>query len=350
MKKKIVIGIVVFFMLVLLVPLLLQMKHGASVQYKAVLYSVTKYHQITMEWDDENEEVADSGYRVGWGVEILGLEIFNNVKYVSDRDSIGGEQTDFLKNISQDYTLEDARIDGCVCFDNGDITEGQKIWDEFVNATEKQEDAIVRLAFYYSLDEEQCDPEYYESVKDEYPVLYIQELTYKDDSYTIRWFEEGKEIKTTYKYLMKYEGEPESETALYESYLRYVLTNDNTVTWEQIWRGLASSKLGDAIDHQVVYQKYNYNHNTQEYCNAKVLEVYEDYFLAECLDVTSGLLKTGAKVMVPKEVVSAAGVPELNTGDHIRIVYNGLKRTKTEEMKIVYAIYHLDEEGEIISE
>ena len=88
----------------------------------------------------------------------------------------------------------------------------------------------------------------------------------------------------------------------------------------------------------------------QEYCNAKVLEVYEDYFLAECLDVTSGLLKTGAKVMVPKEIVSAAGVPELNTGDHVRIVYNGLKRTKTEEMKIVYAIYHLDEEGEIISQ
>ena len=350
MKKKIVIGIVVFVMLVLLIPIRLQMKDGGSVQYKAVLYSVTKYHQITMEWDDKNEEVADSGYRVGWGVEILGLEIFNNVKYVSDADSIRGEQTYFLKNISQDYTLEDARIDGCVCFDNGDITEGQKIWDEFVNATNTQDEATVRLAFYYSLDEEQCDPEYYESVKDEYPVLYIQKLTYKDDSYTIRWFEEGEEIKKTYKYLMKYEGEPESETALYESYLRYVLTNDNTVTWEQIWRGLASSKLGDAIDHQVVYQKYNYNHNKQEYCNAKVLEIYEDCFLAECLDVTSGLLKTGEKVMVSKNVVSAKGVPELNTGDHIRIVYNGLKRTTTEEMKIVYAIYRLDEEGEIISE
>ena len=350
MKKKIVIGIVVFFMLVLLVPIRLQMKDGGSVQYKAVLYSVTKYHQITMEMDDENEGIVDSGHLDGWGIEILGIEIFNNTKYVSDADSIQENQTDFLKNISEDYTLEDARIDGCVCFDNGDITEGQKIWDEFVNATEKQEDAIVRLAFYYSLDEEQCAPEYYESVKDEYPVLYIQELTYKDDSYTIRWFEEGKEIKKTYKYLMKYEGEPESETALYESYLRYVLTNDNTVTWEQIWRGSISSQLGDAIDHKVVYQKYNYNHNTQEYCNAKVLEIYEDCFLAECLDVTSGLLKTGTKVMVTKNIVAAAGVPELNAGDHIRIVYNGLKRTKTEEMKIVYAIYHLDENGQIISQ
>lgn len=350
MKKKIVIGVVAFFVLVLLTPVRLQMKDGGSVQYKAVLYSVTKYHQIIMEMDDENEGVVDSGHLVGWGVEVLGLEIFNNAKYVSDTDSIREEQTDFLKNISQDYTLEDAKIDGCVCFDNGDITEGQKIWDEFVNTTNKQEDATVRLAFYYSLDEEQCDPEYYESVKDEYPVLYIQELTYKDDSYTIRWFEEGEEIKKTYKYLMKYEGEPESETALYESYLRYVLTNDNTVTWERIWRSLASSRLGDAIDHKVVYQKYNYNHNTQEYCNAKVLEVYEDYIVVECLDVTSGLLKTGTKTVVTKDIVSAKGVPKLTIGDNIRIVYSGLKRTEPEEMKIVYAIYHLDEKGEIISE
>lgn len=350
MKKKIVIGIVIFFMLVLLIPIRLQMKDGGSVQYKAVLYSVTKYHQITLKEDSEDERIIESGYRVGWGVEVLGSEIFNNVKYVSDTDSIRGEQTDFLKNISQDYTLEDARIDGCVCFDNGDITEGQKIWDEFVNATNKQEDATVRLAFYYSLDEEQCDPEYYESVKDEYPVLYIQELTYKDDSYTIRWFEEGEEIKKTYKYLMKYEGEPESETALYESYVRYVLTNDNTVTWEQIWRGMISSQLGDGIDHKVVYQKYNYNHNTQEYCNAKVLQIYEDYIVIECSEITSGLLKAGTKTIVTKNIVSAKGVPELNLGDSIRIVYNGLKRTEPEEMKIVYAIYHLNEAGEIISE
>jgi len=56
-------------------------------------------------------------------------------------------------------------------------------------------------------------------------VLYIQELTYKDDAYIIRWFEDGAEIKKTYKYLMKYEGEPESETALYESYLRFLASD-----------------------------------------------------------------------------------------------------------------------------
>lgn len=114
MKKKIVIGIVVFFVLALLIPVRLQMKDGGSVQYKAVLYSVTKYHQITLEADSEDEEIVEAGYRVGWGIEILGIEIFNNTKYVRDADSIREvieNQTDYLKNISKDYTLEDARID-----------------------------------------------------------------------------------------------------------------------------------------------------------------------------------------------------------------------------------------------
>ena len=84
MKKKIVIGIVVFVMLVLLIPIRLQMKDGGSVQYKAVLYTVTKYHQITLQENLEDEGIIESGYCVGWGVEVLGLEIFNNVKYVSD--------------------------------------------------------------------------------------------------------------------------------------------------------------------------------------------------------------------------------------------------------------------------
>ena len=91
MKKKIVIGIVVFVMLVLFVPIRLQMKDGGSIQYRAVLYSVTKYHQITVKENLEDEGIIESGYLVGWGVKILGLDIFNNVKYVSDADSISKE-------------------------------------------------------------------------------------------------------------------------------------------------------------------------------------------------------------------------------------------------------------------
>lgn len=89
MKRKIVIGIVVFFLLVLLIPIPLQMKDGGSVQYRALFYNVTKYHQIALNTEEsESGEVIESGHLVGWGIEILGIEIFNNVKYVRDEESI----------------------------------------------------------------------------------------------------------------------------------------------------------------------------------------------------------------------------------------------------------------------
>ena len=51
---------------------------------------------------------------------------------------------------------------------------------------------------------------------------------------------------------MKYEGQAESPDASYNSYIRYVLTNDDKVTWQELMHGMLSSQLGDYIDHQSV--------------------------------------------------------------------------------------------------
>ena len=61
-----------------------------------------------------------------------------------------------------------------------------------------------------------------------------------------------------YEYMLRYEDEAESETALYSSYVRYVLTHDETVTWEDIFRGMVSSQLGDWIDASTVYMDLIY--------------------------------------------------------------------------------------------
>lgn len=220
-NKKVIVRLIIVVMLLLFVPIPLHLKDGGTVVYRAVLYKLTKYHKIAMDTTVETEAgtIVESGHHVGWGIEFLGMEIFNNTKYVPDSQNY----SDSLENISITYTLEDAKKAEFVCFENGDITEG-----------------------------------HYESVKDEYPVLYIQELTYKNSTYTIRWIEEGEMITKTYKYMLRYEGEPNSETALFDSYVKYVLTNDSTVTWDQIERGIFSSQLGDGIDHYTVYNDWIY--------------------------------------------------------------------------------------------
>lgn len=73
MKKKVIVGLCVFLAAVFLFPITYHLKDGGTIVYQAVLYDVHKVHQMNpadSEWD----------YLEGTIVEILGFEVFNNVK------------------------------------------------------------------------------------------------------------------------------------------------------------------------------------------------------------------------------------------------------------------------------
>jgi hypothetical protein len=52
---------------------------------------------------------------------------------------------------------------------------------------------------------------------------------------------------------MRYEGKAETNRAIYSSYVRYVLVNDDKVTWDDIIHGMLSSRFGDYIPHRSIY-------------------------------------------------------------------------------------------------
>ncbi len=74
MKKKAI--MVVIILLILLFPIRYQLKDGGTVEYKALLYKVSKVHSLTLVEEMENGKY----YNEGIVVEILGFEIYNNVK------------------------------------------------------------------------------------------------------------------------------------------------------------------------------------------------------------------------------------------------------------------------------
>ena len=164
-----------------------------------------------------------------------------------------------LGELPSDYTVEEAKDDGCVIIENGDVTSGQNFWDSFVEQTRRSDDAYVRYCHYYTIeDPSRYAPEYYEEIKADYPKIYVHDLSFDGDTYTDRYFEGDNENVREYKYLMKYEDAPESEWATYVSCTRYVLTNDNTVTWDDITRSMYSSLSISYIDHLTVYCDYVY--------------------------------------------------------------------------------------------
>lgn len=162
-----------------------------------------------------------------------------------------------LYRLPGDYSLEDAKEDGCVVFENGDLTSGEAVWNSFLKMTGSGKPVRIRLAYYYAIeDPSRYEPEHYEEIKDEYPALYIKDLIYDGEGYTVEGYEDGKRILRRYSHLMKYEGKPRSKWASFSEYVRYVLTNDKTVTWEDIEDGMFSSMMGDWIDHYLIYSIY----------------------------------------------------------------------------------------------
>lgn len=77
MKKKIIL-LIVIIMIVLLFPIRTHLKDGGTVEYKAILYKVSKINQLISEEEmEQNGKIKN--YDKGIIVEFLGIEIFNNV-------------------------------------------------------------------------------------------------------------------------------------------------------------------------------------------------------------------------------------------------------------------------------
>ena len=75
-----------------------------------------------------------------------------------------------LEDLPEDYSLEQAKEDGCLVTEDGIVTSGRESWEDFLKASEAGKTASVRLCSYYTLDDpSRYDPDYYESIKDDYP-------------------------------------------------------------------------------------------------------------------------------------------------------------------------------------
>jgi hypothetical protein len=159
--------------------------------------------------------------------------------------------------ICADNALRDAIAAGCVVMEDGIATHGQDTWNEFYDMVQQGKAASVTVAHYFTLDPEECDSSYYEVYSQDYPCLYECHLNYDGKTFTLTEpAGDGVRVRT-FAYLMKYDNtEFYSKSSLTPGRrYDYVLTQDNRVTWEQIWNGLISSYTGADIDHYSIYSE-----------------------------------------------------------------------------------------------
>lgn len=116
MKKKIII-IVCVILVIMLIPVRLQLKDGGTVEYKSILYKVSKVHRL-----------IDNGYDIGTEIRILGFKVFDNVESVYDKKEL--KET---KGVDVVATLSDK-----ISKDTSWCPTFQLIWNDFKNDIVKQ--------------------------------------------------------------------------------------------------------------------------------------------------------------------------------------------------------------------
>lgn len=81
MKKKVIIVtvMVIVVLLILLFPIRNQLKDGGTIEYRALLYKISKVHSL-ISIEEMEREGKIKEYDDGIIIEILGFEIYNNVK------------------------------------------------------------------------------------------------------------------------------------------------------------------------------------------------------------------------------------------------------------------------------
>lgn len=155
--------------------------------------------------------------------------------------------------------LGQAKDKGKIVVEDGNVSTGADRWDRFYSSTQDGESYFVEIAHYLTLENGNYDAKYYEVYKEDYPYMTEFDLAYDGTKYILHWREQGTPYVREYKYLRMFEDTlPTTQSSKEpQKVTRYVLTNNNTASWEELVNSLASSRLEDHIDYFPIYSVKN---------------------------------------------------------------------------------------------
>lgn len=168
-----------------------------------------------------------------------------------------------LEDLPELYSGEQAMLDGCLVSRDGEAMENVEAFRAFADSCNRGEAGFFRIVnWYYG--------------ENSYYIAF--DLEFDGSKYTITWLEDGRRQSADFRYLKHFIGVKERENMAYDGYERYVLVNEEKITWQEIYEGLVSSQHGGTVDHMTVFSDYYY------YPQAPDLPDKPDYAILEFME------------------------------------------------------------------
>ena len=143
------------------------------------------------------------------------------------------ERPKSLEELPELYSAEQAMSDGCFVSVDGVARHNQEIFHSFAQNAANRIPGFIRMFNCHYGEDYQWN---------------AMDLSYDGDQFILQ----GSDTYT-FRYLKHFTGEKDRPDAPYDSYEYYVLTNDNTVTWEDILNHRV-----DPEEHWTVYAEFTY--------------------------------------------------------------------------------------------
>lgn len=204
-------------------------------------YPVRDGYGMVHEWSDRFGELPDGRYRLGKKVtrDGTGEERILYSEF-SLPDSIRVDPLP-LEALPERYPAEEAMQDGCFVKRDGVAADNKELFREFATRTQGGESGFIRILDWSS---------------GEGSASFVCDLTFDGSRYTLAWLENGERVEHTFRYLKHYTGRKEISAAAYDTYEHYVLVNDDTLTWMEIWESMYTPPEKVNIDYMRIYSDY----------------------------------------------------------------------------------------------
>lgn len=143
------------------------------------------------------------------------------------------ERIKSLEELPELYSAEQAMIDGCFVSEDGVARHNQEIFHSFAQNAANGIPGFIRMFNCHYGEDYQWK---------------AMDLRYDGEQFILQ----GSDTYT-FRYLKHFTGEKDRPDAAYDSYEYYVLTNDNTVTWDDVLNHRVDSE-----EHWTVYAEFTY--------------------------------------------------------------------------------------------
>lgn len=187
-------------------------------------YPVVDGYGMVHEWQDRFGELPDGHYRMGKSVALVrpdGSQKMRRVygEFFIPESILTGPIP--LEELTEKYGAEQAMIDGCVVLRDGDVSHNQEVWQAFLDTVNAGQQAYVRTAEYH----------YYPELSQ--VTHYVYDIRFDGNVYSVEGILNGEKFRKEYQYLLTFLGQASNESHDYDSYIRYVLSNEPYETWEK---------------------------------------------------------------------------------------------------------------------